>query len=432
MVNQINKTIKHYFPDLQQRLNSVKDSRSRIEYSIGELVMGGIAMFLFKEGSRNAFNLDRKEAKFRQKYQRLFKMRPPHLDAVEDLFRVLDEDELERLKAEFVSGLIRMKVFHKFKFLGKTFRVAVDATNTVTYDYQHCPHCITKKHGNKTTYFHYVLEAKLVTSNGLAISLCTEWIENPETDFDKQDCEQKAFKRIAIKLKKYFPRLPICIIADGLYPNEPFFNICEENNWDFIVNFRDGNLPTVWEEVNLLPESKKVKTETYHKEQNDKIFRKYKWINNIEYRKIKINRIEIEETVKNIVTKNETIKRFVYVTNLEINIKNAHKIMKTGRMRWKIENEGFKEQKTTDYEMEHKYSRASYLAMKNFYQCLQIAHLINQLCEKSQEISQLIKEEVLTTKYLWKRLIAFMLEGEFTENDICNLDIGRIQIRLAK
>jgi len=101
-------------------------------------------------------------------------------------------------------------------------------------------------------------------------------------------------------------------------------------------------------------------------------------------------------------------------------------------MRWKIENEGFKEQKTTDYEMEHKYSRASYLAMKNFYQCLQIAHLINQLCVKSQEISQLIKEEVITIKYLWKRLIAFMLEGEFTENDICNLDVGRIQIRLAK
>jgi hypothetical protein len=74
MVNQINKTIKHYFPDLQARLNSVEDPRGRTEYSIGELVMGGIAMFLFNEASRNAFNLDRKETKFRQKYQRLFKM----------------------------------------------------------------------------------------------------------------------------------------------------------------------------------------------------------------------------------------------------------------------------------------------------------------------------------------------------------------------
>jgi hypothetical protein len=41
------------------------------------------------------------------------------------------------------------------------------------------------------TYFHSVLEARLVTPNGFSISIATEWIENPEGgEYDKQDCER--------------------------------------------------------------------------------------------------------------------------------------------------------------------------------------------------------------------------------------------------
>ena len=75
-------------------------------------------------------------------------------------------------------------------------------------------------------FFHYVLEAKLVTSFGHAIPLASEFIENLEhRDFDKQDCEQKAFVRLAAKIKGHFPRLPFCVLADELYPNETKFSI---------------------------------------------------------------------------------------------------------------------------------------------------------------------------------------------------------------
>ena len=53
-----------------------------------------------------------------------------------------------------------------------------------------------------------------------------EFIENDsEGDCENQDCEQKAFVRLAIKIKKYFPRLLICILADGLYLSNPIFDI---------------------------------------------------------------------------------------------------------------------------------------------------------------------------------------------------------------
>ncbi len=66
--------------------------------------------------------------------------------------------------------------------------------------------------------------ASLVLPNGFSISLVSEWIENPlEQAYDKQDCERKAFTRLVTRLKQAFPRLPILIVADGLYPYEGFF-----------------------------------------------------------------------------------------------------------------------------------------------------------------------------------------------------------------
>lgn len=109
--------------------------------------------------------------------------------------------------------------------------VAIDATGINSYDENNEEKDRvhkTSKNG-KNTYHSYVLEAKLVTASGLSISIASEWIANDaERNFNKQDCEMKAFERIAVKIKKYFPRLPICILADGLYHNATFMQTCAD------------------------------------------------------------------------------------------------------------------------------------------------------------------------------------------------------------
>ena len=238
------------------------------------------------------------------------------MDTVNEVLKILDETELEQLKKSLLKVLFERKVLHKWKLLGKYFNVAVDGTGVHSYEERHCDQCLTRcyksfdlteddfqsltrelgdavialkpligktfntkekllsqlkesvgesytqlykdillKHFTTKkvkSYFHHVLEAKLIGQNGFSISLGTEWIENPNEEFDKQDCEIKAFKRLAEKLKQDFPRLPICIVADGLYPNEPFFNICQSNGWGFICTFKEGSLPTLREEINEL------------------------------------------------------------------------------------------------------------------------------------------------------------------------------------
>ena len=58
----------------------------------------------------------------------------------------------------------------------------------------------------------------------------------------------KAFHRLAARIKKAFPRLPIVLLLDGLYPNGPVMARCRQYHWDFMIVLKNGSLPTVWQE----------------------------------------------------------------------------------------------------------------------------------------------------------------------------------------
>ena len=409
LISIIHRTINKNFPDLFERIREIKDYRQKGTYELAELISACIAMFLFKEGSRNAFNNDRQEGCFKKNYENFFKMKLPHMDTVDDVMRQLKESELEELKKSMLCKLLKKKSLHKYRLFGRWFVVAVDGTGVYSFSKRHCDQCLTKTSKNgTTTYSHNVLEAKLICSNGFSISIATEWIENPEGIFNKQDCEQKAFKRLAEKLKKSFPRLPICIAADGLYPTQPFFEICRKNNWRFIVTFKEGNLPSVWKKINAL---QKVTDDNSRNStivcQSETLCREFSWINDIDYHGYQLNWIQCVESSDK---KNSKTTSFVHLTDIEINWTNAPDISMTGRLRWKIENEGFNTQKNHGYNLQHKYSRSSYLAAKNYYQCMQIAHLINQLVELSSNCAKLLQKKT-TIKHLWKCLIGFFTYG---------------------
>ena len=432
LTNIIRKTINNFFPDFFDRIREIEDFRKKSEYKLTELITACIAMFLFKEGSRNALNNDRDEENFKVNYENLFHMRLPHMDTVDNVMRQLKESELEKLKTDMIRNLLHKKSLHKFRFLGRFFVVAVDGTGIHTFSERHCDQCLTKTSKNgKTTYFHNVLEAKLICSNGFSISLATEWIENPIGDFDKQDCERKAFKRLSEKIKKSFPRLPICITADGLYPSQPFFNICRKNNWHFIVTFKEGNLPSVWEKVRSLSGTVLIgnRNETII-HPGKKVTSAFRWINGIDYNGYKLNWLECAESTEStesIKTKKVETLCFVHLTDIAVSRDNVSEISRTGRLRWKIENEGFNTQKNHGYNLQHKYSRSSYIASKNYYQCLQIAHLINQLVELSKNFAILLKGRSI--KHLWKCLIGFFTYGLIIAEDLSFILKKRSQIR---
>ena len=440
-MRQMHKTIGHYFPDLFDRLNAITDERKRSGYEVCELLTACIAMFLLRETSRNAINNDRKEAHFRQNYCKIFGQRLPHLDTVDDYLRLLNDRELEDLKTTLVSALIEQKVFYRFKLLSKHYTVAIDATGTNSYtqnDELKTRLHKTSKNG-KVTYYHQVLEAKLVTSSGFSISLLSEWLTNETDDgYNKQDCEQAAFKRLAKRLKAYFPRLPICMLADGLYPNQTFMEICQNNSWAYIVVLKDDSLKTLQQDIVDIENKHRSSRECNYAQSKGQVHinHLHQWITTpLTYKGHIIYWLSCTETItrydinKKLLPQQDAPTTFVWLSSQPITKNNVVDLAEAGRNRWTIENEGFNTQKNGGYSLGHKFSRKDFNSYKNYYQCMQLAHLISQLAEHSSTITDMLKADPkLTIKHLWKQAIAWITQAMIDSAEFGN--IPRCQIRL--
>ena len=429
---QVKKVLACHFPTLSQQVSELSDSRSRKEYRIEELILGGVMLFLFKSVSRNEFDNKRKDTGFVKNYFNVFGLRLPSTEAIDDLFKILCNDALEALKGHLLSALIEKKVFHRFRFLG-LWTVAVDATGVYNWDENPVDFALhkTSKCG-KTTWFSNILEAKLVTTTGLSIPLASEWIYNGEDDYQKQDCEQSAFKRLAVTLKKRFPRLPLCILVDGLYPNAPFMDICKNNGWRYIAVLKDGNLPTVWEEVGLLPGCAFSHQTQQYATTTHQITLKYKWVKDIDWQKRKLNWVECIQTKVHIKTGEQSETKFVYITDCDVNRDNIIQFVEHARSRWHIED-SFNTQKNRGYELHHKFNRKNFTSIKNWHSVRLIAHTINQLIEKSQQFKDLLVDKE-TIKNLWEDFRSFFLIAEIGSTIIeqmNHIENERMQIRLC-
>ena len=119
------------------------------------------------------------------------------------------------------------------------------------------------------------------------------------------------------------------------------------------------------------------------------------------------------------------------ITNLPVSKLTIKLLSKAGRLRWKIENEGFNEEKNHGYNMEHLYSRKSFNALQNYYQCVLIAHLINQLLEQICGIQDKLKRfNKLTIKYLWQQLMSAMKCGQLCTLALAAINSKKHQVRL--
>jgi len=223
-------------------------------YEPAHLLWVGLLVFCLKLGSRRQIRFETNTAAALENLCRLCGHRQEEVadpDSVNYYLTLLPAGELENLRDLMIQRLIRSKVLDNQRLDGALL-VAVDATGQLSFGNQrHCEHCLSKKSGEGFIYYHPVLEAKLVTPSGLAFSIGTEFIHNPDPNPSKQDCELRAFIRLAEQIKKKYPQLRLCFLFDGLYANGTVFDICRKNGWTFIVTFKEGSLPALWRDYQM-------------------------------------------------------------------------------------------------------------------------------------------------------------------------------------
>ena len=113
----------------------------------------------------------------------------------------------------------------------------------------------------------------------------------------------------------------------------------------------------------------------------------YDYVEGIDYNGHRVNLVEYRENRELEYQKGKkkgqgrTVKKeFLFLTDLPVCQKNVEALVCQGRMRWKIENEGFNTQKRHGYCLEHQYSK-DYQAQKCHYYLIQIGHMISQVLE---------------------------------------------------
>ena len=382
----------HVFPNLIKDMRAVLDTRKQnyityeIEVILYVMIMKNVCSIASMQEMTDSFNME-------ECARNIFKILGlpekdylPHYVTVNDCLKKLDNAELEKLRKKMIYNMIRGKAFDKAKFLGEYWLVIVDASQLFCFDERHCEHCLKKtvnkgKPEEKTYYYHEVLEAKIAFSDGMIISLATEFIENPNESPTKQDCELNSFKRLAVSLKKMFPRLPICLLADSLYACQPVFEICRANNWEFLIRFKDGSIPTLATEFYAImdmgeaDEAVKDVEKVFKRKANISEKHKMRWVNDLDYqgKNVAVLELEIERNRKK-------WKQFKWISSQPITVRRAAEFAETGRKRWMIENEGFNIQKNHRYIITHANS-LNYNAMKNHYLLTQIADILLQLYE---------------------------------------------------
>ena len=428
-INILSETIaiiKKYMPELMNKFDNLTDLRhqSYVKYKMKVIFMVRLMGLMCSIKSMNEMT---REFNTQETIENIAKMcelelnEIPHCDTINDVFEKIKVEEIEEIIKDIITKLIRGKILTKFLVRNKYYHIIVDGTGLATSRKRYNKNCLVKnktdKNGNKyQEYSTYVLEAKLVVGN-MVFSIGSEFVENSNNknfihrkiskykklekktynkkedkrknlsyQKYKQDCEIKAFERLAKKIKKNYPRLNILISGDALYANQKVIDICMKNKWKYIIRLKEGAIPTLYKEF-----------EKIVSEENECNVDKYEFVTKIAYKDYETNVIRYKDK--------ET--EFTYMTDLPITNKNIESSIIVGRKRWKIENEGFNIQKNGTFDIGHLYSKNA-VAIKVHYLMIQIAHIIRQLVEngsialksqklKIKEISQLIKKTLTST-----------------------------------
>ncbi len=402
LLSEIINIIKQYFPELISKFDGLTDLRNQsyVKYKMKVVSIVRLLGLICEIKSMNELSREFNTEETIKNIAKICELNLdeiPHHDTINDVFETIKISELEEIRKYMIIRLIRNKMLQKYKIRGKYYHVIIDGTGLATSRKKYNQNCLVKnktdKNGNEyQEYSTYVLEAKLVVGN-MVFSIGTEFVENECEDVDKQDCETKAFNRLAEKIKKEYPRLKIIISEDALYASKPVLDICKAKGWKYIIRLKEGAIPTLYKEFTKI--TKEIN------DGNESTKKDYEFVNKIEYKDYKINIIKYSETKK------DTITEFVYMTDLPITNKNIEESIVLGRKRRKIENEGFNIQKNGTFDIGHLYSKNT-IAIKAHYMMIQIAHIIRQLLEKwciklkelklkLKEISQLIKKTLIST-----------------------------------
>lgn len=390
---------------LRERFETIEDTRRQasIGFPLADCLMAGFAMFSLKDPSLLAFEKRWSE----QNLQNLYRIeKVPSDTQMRDILDPIELDALHECFADIFYELQRGGVLKRYEFVDGNYLLAIDGTGYFSSSNIRCPNCLEHRdRSGNTKYAHQMVAAVLVhPDHREVIPLAIEPIVKQDGE-TKNDCERNATQRLLERVRKQHPKLKLTVVEDGLSSNAPHIHDLERLGFSYLLGAKPGDHEHLFEQVITAGDEDRL----FHlagavgKGKNRRTTGTH-WTKDLSLNAsnldLRVNFLEHHEFDAD----GEVAKRFSWVTDLPVSSRNAERLVKGGRCRWRIENETFNTLKNQGYHFEHNYGHGKQNLSTVLAVLMMLAFLVDQVQQACCPLFTAVLEKLGSRRELWDNL----------------------------
>lgn len=397
--------------DLGNHMSQIPDTRKpNSTIKLSDCLLGGFAMFSLKDSSLLNYVKQYKERALN--LQNIYGIEHcPSDGAMRTILDKVAPDNLIGLYSKPLEMLKTHGVLDSYKFMGKYLTVSIDGVTHFSSKKVCCPHCLETHHQDGTvTYNHKCLAAALIHPDKQEVFVVGTEAMLKEDGKSKNDCELNAVNRLLPVINNHLSGYSLLILEDALYANGPHIKKLQAAGHSFILSVKEGSQKSLFKQFSSLQTKKKTrkfkKTRTERKRGGTRqVICTYEYANglylNESHTDIKVNMVWYEERDG---ATGELLKKFCFITDIDLNKQNVREVVRAGRSRWKIENETFNTLKNQGYNFTHNYGHGKEHLSTVFCILMMLAFTIDQIAQACDRYFKRAWRVRGSKKSLWEKV----------------------------
>ena len=401
---QQQQTFDELMSFLDRQFKSFPDHRvgNAVRYELADVLKGAFAMFSLKSSSLLDFKKQTvpEESNLRQIYR--IEGAIPSDSQMRAMLDPLDPNLLRPLFRACYERLSEAGVISEYQDRQQRVIVSVDGVEHFSSTAIHCDQCTTRTlRDGQTSYHHAGLAAVIAHPQHKEVfPLDFEPILNQD-GAQKNDCERNAAKRLGVALKERYPDLKLILVEDALYANAPHVRQITGYGWNYVLNVKPDSHKSLEKQFAGRRASGQVKELRLADKQGLQHY--FAWTNDLclsdSAIDVTVNYLLYEQT-----DKKGKVTRWTWVTNLPLTARTVENVMRTGRTRWKIENETFNTLKNQGYHFEHNYGHGTKNLATVLALLMLLAFTVDQIQQRCYQLFRQLWKGLGTKAKLWASL----------------------------
>lgn len=416
---------------LKESLAQIPEHRTgkNVTYELEDAGLAAFSVFFMQCPSFLAYQRDMQRRKGYNNAQGLFGVeRIPSDGQIRNLLDPVEPGYLGEVFWGIYADLEAEGYLENYQGVDDTRLISLDGTQYFSSQKVRCDNCRVTEREDETYYSHQVLLAVLCgAAQSQVVCLEPEFI-TPQDGHDKQDCEQQALKRWVKRNAGRFGDGEVTVLADDLHAHQPICELLRSKQMHFILTCKEESHPTLYEELELLTRVEGGMATHRVRQWNGRFHEEwvYQWAQHVPLRgDAKTQYVNWCALTIFHADTGDKLYHCAWITDHSLDKQRVVPVVRDGRSRWKVENEGINVLKNHGYHFEHNYGHGQQHLSTLLLTLLLLAFLFHTAMALSCERYQAVREELATrrtffndlralTRYLyfpsWQQLLIFMYQ----------------------